>query len=191
MRKMLLAIGWNETMRRGWKTKSHEIRNLLPIYHVYCCPGGFRKKMFIFMKKRIAWLTEHLKILLNSWDTYAQKVKYILLCILSQCWFKVELQSSKPALGRCVMNVYSQQTGGVGTMLGWCWPIIYDAGPTSTQHWVKALVFAGWYIIWEHTTYPAVDKPPWQSWSASKRCLTQKFWWHFSHLKGISWNLSL
>ena len=28
----------------------------------------------------------------------------------------------------------SQQTWDIEPMLGWCWPIIYDAGPTSTQH---------------------------------------------------------
>ena len=28
----------------------------------------------------------------------------------------------------------TQKTRGVEPMLGWCWPIVYDAGPTSNQH---------------------------------------------------------
>ena len=28
-------------------------------------------------------------------------------------------------------------------MLGLTWHIVYDAGPTSAQHWPKCLVFAG------------------------------------------------
>ena len=31
-----------------------------------------------------------------------------------------------------------QQTRGGSPMLGWCWPNVYDAGPTSTPHWANA-----------------------------------------------------
>ena len=32
-----------------------------------------------------------------------------------------------------------QKTGGVDPMLGWFWPIVYNASPTPTQHWINAL----------------------------------------------------
>ena len=41
----------------------------------------------------------------------------------------------------------SQQTRGVGPMLGWRWPIVYDAGPTSAQHWANASCLLGLYKI--------------------------------------------
>ena len=28
-------------------------------------------------------------------------------------------------------------------MLGWCWPIVYDAGPTSAQHWANTSCWLG------------------------------------------------
>ena len=37
----------------------------------------------------------------------------------------------------------SQQTRGAGPMLGWCWPIVCDAGPTSAQHWANASCLLG------------------------------------------------
>ena len=37
----------------------------------------------------------------------------------------------------------SSQTRDVEPMLVWCWPIIVDAGPTSTQHWLDASCLMG------------------------------------------------
>ena len=37
----------------------------------------------------------------------------------------------------------SQQTRGVGPMLGWFRPIVYDAGPASARHWAKASCLLG------------------------------------------------
>ena len=34
----------------------------------------------------------------------------------------------------------------VGPMLGRCWPIVYDAGPTSVQHWVSASCLPGFQL---------------------------------------------
>ena len=35
------------------------------------------------------------------------------------------------------------QKRGIGPMLGWRWPIIYNAGPTTAQHWANALCLQG------------------------------------------------
>ena len=37
----------------------------------------------------------------------------------------------------------TQQTRYIKPMLGWCWLIVYYAGPTSTQHCLSLLAFAG------------------------------------------------
>ena len=39
--------------------------------------------------------------------------------------------------------VRAQQTRGIGPMFGWCWPIVYDAGPTSAQHWANTSCLLG------------------------------------------------
>ena len=38
----------------------------------------------------------------------------------------------------CLLHIFSSQTRDVEPMLGWCWPSVADAGPTSTQHWLNA-----------------------------------------------------
>ena len=43
-----------------------------------------------------------------------------------------------PALVERGMFVMSQQTQYIDPMLGYCWPAVYDVGPTLIQHWVNA-----------------------------------------------------
>ena len=38
----------------------------------------------------------------------------------------------------------SQQTRYLEPMLGQCWPIVYDAGPTLAQHWFKVSCLLGY-----------------------------------------------
>ena len=40
----------------------------------------------------------------------------------------------------------SNRTLIVGTMLVYCWPSVYDAGPSLNQHWSNFCVY------WEHET---------------------------------------
>ena len=35
------------------------------------------------------------------------------------------------------ISVITQQTRGIQPMLAQCWPIVFDAGPTLYQHWLK------------------------------------------------------
>ena len=39
------------------------------------------------------------------------------------------------------LPLYSQQTQDAEPMLVWCWSSVYNAGPTSNQHWLKILCF--------------------------------------------------
>ena len=39
----------------------------------------------------------------------------------------------------------TQQTQCAEPMLGWCWPNVCDAGPTSDQHWANASWFLGYW----------------------------------------------
>ena len=39
--------------------------------------------------------------------------------------------------------VFTERTRDVEPMLGSCWPIVYDAGPTSTQHCFNVLCSLG------------------------------------------------
>ena len=41
----------------------------------------------------------------------------------------------------------SLQTGGVGPLLGWRWPIVYDAGPTSAQQRAEASCLLGYQQV--------------------------------------------
>ena len=54
----------------------------------------------------------------------------------------------------------SQKTRGVGTMLDWRWPIVYDAGPTSDQHWANASCLLrcferGYFCHWLYDLFSA------------------------------------
>ena len=42
---------------------------------------------------------------------------------------------------------HTQQTQGVEPMLIYCWPTVYDGGPTLKQHWFNALRFLGTAMI--------------------------------------------
>ena len=44
----------------------------------------------------------------------------------------------------CVENVMpTQQTWFIGPKLFWCWPTVYDVGPTSKQHWLNVSYLLG------------------------------------------------
>ena len=51
-----------------------------------------------------------------------------------------------PLLGES-NNTITQQTPGISQMLGWCWPTVYEAVPTSAQHWANASCFLASVLI--------------------------------------------
>ena len=72
----------------------------------------------------------------------------------------------RPALyaGVSAMLVYLQ-TRGVGPMMGWCWAIVFDAGPAITQHWPNASCLLWCVPCW------------WQY---------QVWWWHRRHAHTVT-----
>ena len=57
---------------------------------------------------------------------------------LNQHWLKI---SSLPQLARNTHPMLASKP--IDPMLVWCWSTVYDAGPTSNQHWQASLV---WHI---------------------------------------------
>ena len=60
----------------------------------------------------------------------------------------------------------------VEPMLGWCWPIVYDAGPTSTQHWFNvscSLVSTSFDLVFVRTTGVICQDPGLLKLAASTR----------------------
>ena len=59
---------------------------------------------------------------------------------------------------RCVEHagweLLVQQTRDVEPMLGWRWPIVYDAGLTSTQHWFNVSCLASENFLSKHRLQP-------------------------------------
>ena len=60
--------------------------------------------------------------------------------------FKAPIASAIAASTRYIFYIKqnTQQTRDVGPMLCWCWPIVYDAGPTSPKHCVNASCCVCW-----------------------------------------------
>ena len=52
----------------------------------------------------------------------------------------------------------SQQTRNLQPMLVWCWPIVYDAGPTSNQHWLNISCLLDSSAISSDVIWAAVEK---------------------------------
>ena len=69
-----------------------------------------------------------------------------------------------------VCIIYTQQTRGVGPMLGWCWASVVDDGPTSAQQLANASCLLGIYISifipWE---YSQGCSPPYTDWRADPK----------------------
>ena len=75
--------------------------------------------------------------------------------------------------------IHTQQARGIGPMLGWCWPIVYDAGPTSALHWASAsclldLSTGQHVIILNYKLNQSVNS---ESWSAAG---ADKDWKHYN-----------
>ena len=68
----------------------------------------------------------------TTWPTLNQH-RFDVLCLLGLSWWATW----------CLLHIFSSQTRDVEPMLGWCWPIIVDGGPTSTQHWLNASCLMG------------------------------------------------
>ena len=68
----------------------------------------------------------------TTWPTLNQH-RFNVLCLLGLSWWATW----------CLLPIFSSQTRDVEPMLVWCWPIIVDAGPTSTQHWLDASCLMG------------------------------------------------
>ena len=51
------------------------------------------------------------------------------------------LHATNVRRGKC--DRHTQKARGAGLMLGWSWPIVYEAGPISAQHWADASCLLG------------------------------------------------
>ena len=45
------------------------------------------------------------------------------------------------------MCIATQQTRDIESMLGQCWPAVYDVGPTSSQHWLNVSCLPAVYDV--------------------------------------------
>ena len=76
---------------------------------------------------------------------------YVLLLLLQSDIDIILLHTQDTAFILCLNKCYiyryiSQQTRGVGPMLGWCWASVVDDGPTSSQHWANASCLPGFFF---------------------------------------------
>ena len=71
----------------------------------------------------------------------------------------------KPALIQWADTIYTTNKVWVANTslyptLGFCWPAVYDVGPTLPQHWVEVLCLLRISLCWKNDT-PMSAKKPW------------------------------
>ena len=136
----VIHVCWSSSLRLRWSNKNSALQktNSITVYF-----SG--KQLLLFVFTRLAVLASGQLVLFTHRLCLNRRVK----CGHIQDGLLRPSHGRRPKETRIFSWLAVKFTasflshGGVANttsdlpMMAWCWPIVYDAGPTSSQHWLK------------------------------------------------------